>query len=282
MSDSVDPPPEKGDTSHADRPDQRYISSTRTCFRVSATSAFLCMTLLVAWSASDASFRMAVWQARVSLRLESIQSADPEIAESLGIADALRAVRWDSIGKRVIGLWCLYGLGFAASGMTLLIAARGRTWRRGTVGAAVMIGWCLLSASRTGIDEWRTTRQVSALLPRFEETGASLHRNWPVESGELPNGVRFFVAPERYPDVLLLRGPRASYPLHEDFGLMIHRGQNAIIRFDLAAAFDSCVEFHPNGTVPTAHSSGFGYPSPPVASVIRLKDNWFLVRYAGS
>jgi pimeloyl-ACP methyl ester carboxylesterase len=85
-----------------------------------------------------------------------------------------------------------------------------------------------------------------------------------------------------YPDVLLVRGRRDPYPFHEDLGLMITRGRDGIIRFDLAAAYDCCVEYHPDGTQPSAYTSGFGNPSPPVASVFKLKENWYLVRYAGS
>lgn len=204
------------------------------------------------------------------------------MAESLGILDAMRAIKWDSIGKRAIGLWLLFGIGITATVSASCVAARKLTLKRGLVCTVVLIAWCLLYGTHTAIDDWRAKRQVGAQFPRFEEAGLALHKKWPTESGEIPPGINFFVLPDKYPDVLTLRGPRESYPFHEDFGLMITRGKNGIIRFDLAAAYDSCVEFHPNGTLPTAYTSGFGYPSPPVASVIPLKGNWFLVRYAGS
>ena len=109
-----------------------------------------------------------------------------------------------------------------------------------------------------------------------------LHARWPNQSGELTPDITFYVLPEKYPDVLTIRGPRPSHPVQEDLGLMITRGQNGVIRFDLAAAYDSAIEFHPNGTRPAPYISGFGYPSPPVAAVVTLKENWFLVRYGGT
>lgn len=62
---------------------------------------------------------------------------------------------------------------------------------------------------------------------------------------------------------------------------MITRGRDGIIRFDLAAAHDSTIEFHPHGTQPVKYVSGFGNPSPTVASIIPLKENWYLARYGG-
>lgn len=241
----------------------------------------MCIAVLAIWSATDASFRIATWQAMVSLRLQSIRSADPELLDATGIIDAMREIRWNSIGKRAIGISLLSAIGIAATVGTFPIVTREFTLKRGVVSGTVLIAWCVLYGTHSAVDDWRVKRQVRAQFPRFETVGLALHDQWPTESGELLPGLKFFTVPEKYPGILVLRGPRESYPFHEDFGLMINRGQNGIIRFDLSGAYDSTVEFHPNGTVPTAYTSGFGNPSPSVASVIRLKDRWFLVRYAG-
>lgn len=218
----------------------------------------------------------------VSLRLQPIRSTDPELADATGLSDAMREIRWNSIGKRAIGICLLYAIGMVATASTFQLATRKFTFKRGVVSGTVVIAWCVLFGTHSAVDDWRVRRQVRAQFPRFEAAGVTLHDKWPTESGELLPGLNFFTVPEKYPGILVLRGPRETYSFHEDFGLMIRRGQNGIIRFDLSGAYDSTVEFHPNGTVPTAYTSGFGNPSPPVASVIRLKDRWFLVRYAGS
>lgn len=261
---------------------RHLLRPARFWFPTFTATALMCISLLLIWSATDASFRNAVWKAKVSLRLQSIPCADPEAAEALGILDAMRAIKWDSIGKRAMGLWLLFGVGIIATVSMACIAVRKHTVIRIVVFAYVLVAWGLLYGTHIAVDNWRAKRQINAQFGRFEEVGLALHRNWPTESGELPHGIRFFVLPDRYPDVLSLRGPSEKYPFHEDFGRMITRGQSGIIRFDLAAAYDSCVEFHPNGTLPTSYTSGFGNPSPPVASVIPLKKNWFLVRYGRS
>lgn len=257
------------------------LRSARFWFPKFAFTALVCISLVAVWSATDASFRIALWKAKVSLRLQSIPSACPELADSLGITAAMRAIKWDGIGKRAVGMWFLFGIGFAATGGAWCVAARNLTLKRGLVCTIVLIAWSLVYGTHIAIDDWRVKRQIDAQFSRFETAGLALHKNWPTESGEIPPGIKFYKSRDKYPDVLVLRGQRNPYPFFEDFGWMITRGQKGIIRFDLAAAGDSCVEFHPNGTVPTAYTSGFGNASPPVASAIPLKENWFLVRYAG-
>ena len=63
-------------------------------------------------------------------------------------------------------------------------------------------------------------------------------------------------------------------------GREIERGENGILRFDIAGAYDSNLEYHPNGTTPAGHTSGYGYPSPPVASAFKVAEKWFFVRYS--
>ncbi len=239
------------------------------------------LTALTAWAGTDASFRIATWKARVALRLESLPSANPEMVESLGIIDAMRSLRWDAIGKRAMAFYVIFFAGIGATAASSIMAARPFNRRRMICCVLLLAGWTALYVSRDQLQDWRASRQVASLMPKIEQATSSLHERWPTEPGDIPPNISFYVWPEKYPDVLTIRGRRPSYPFHEDLGLMITRGKNGIIRFDLAAAYDSAIEFHPNGTVPAAYTSGFGYPSPPVAAVIRLKPNWYLVRYGG-
>ena len=161
------------------------------------------------------------------------------------------------------------------------MAARPFNNRRMICCALLLAGWATLYVARDRLQDWRASRQVTSLMPKIEQAASSLHQRWPTVPGKLPPNISFYVSAEQYPDVLTIRGRRPSYPFHEGLGLMITRGENGIIRFDLAAAYDSAIEFHPNGTIPAAYTSGFGYPSPPVATATKLKQNWYLVRYGG-
>lgn len=249
---------------------------------VAAVISLSCIAALLLWSATDASFTLAAWKARVVLRIEHVRANDPEAADALGMIDAIRSLHWNGLGKRVVALIALCGLGVSSTLALLVLSVRHITARRALAFYGVLITWIALIATRTAVDEWRMRRQVSAILPRFEQAAIALSDEWPSRTGEIPPGIRVMVSPERYPDVLVVRGKRDPYPFHEDFGLMITRGRDGIIRFDLAGAYDSAVEYHPNGTRPAAYISGYGYPSPPVASISELKDRWYLVRYGGS
>lgn len=258
------------------------LRSTCSWTVATATTAMLCIAALTLWSAIDASFGMATWKAKVRLGIERIESTNPEMAKHLGIVDAMKAIKWDSLGKRVVVLYALYGIGIASSVALGVLATKHVSLKRTIAFCCVLVIWVGLLTTRTAVDEWRTRRQVASILPRFEQAAAALSEEWPTQSGVVPPGIKFLVSTERYPDVLIVRGNREPYPFHEDFGLRITRGPEGIIRFDLAGTADACVEYHPNGTLPSVYTSGFGSPSPPVASASKLKNDWYLVRYSGS
>ena len=250
-------------------------------FVLSFVIATAALSLLAAWAGTDASFRIATWKARVALRLESIPSADPEMVESLGIMDAMRSIQWDALGKRALAFYVIFFGGICSTVASSVMAARPFNNRRMICCALLLAGWATLYVARDRLQDWRASRQVTSLMPKIEQAASSLHQRWPTVPGKLPPNISFYVSAEQYPDVLTIRGRRPSYPFHEGLGLMITKGENGIIRFDLAAAYDSAIEFHPNGTIPAAYTSGFGYPSPPVATATKLKQNWYLVRYGG-
>jgi len=258
------------------------IRSSRFWFGISAVTALICILLFATWAATDASFRYGIYQAKISLRLQSIPSAAPELLESVGILDAMREIKWNSIGKRVIAISLLFSIGFTASSMLCYLTVRRFTLKRSVVCATVLFAWLSLYLMANSINYWCTQRQIVAIFPQFEQVGVALHKEWPTEFGEILPGKRFNVRPEDYPDILFLLPSSEPFPLHENFGFDITRGKNGIIRFGLIGAYDFNVEFHSNGSAPTEYISGFGNPSASVASFIQLKNNWFLVRYAGS
>jgi len=263
------------------QPKTSLLRSSRFWFPLSVVTTLVCISLFAAWAATDASFRLAMWKATIAIRIQSIPSANPEMVESLGILDAMRAIQWNSVGKRAIAAYVLFGVGMIATVMVCFLTARRLTLKRSLACMIVLSAWMLLSETQDAINYWCTQRQVTAIFPQFEQVGVSLHNQWPTESGELSSGRKFYVLPEKYPDVLTLRDPFESYPFHEGFGRWITRGQTDVIRFDLAGVYDFTVEFHPNGTVPSHTHPGLVL-LPPVASVTPLKENWFLVRYGES
>lgn len=256
----------------------RWAQARRIGLAVCFVIAVICLFGLAGWAATDASFRLAVWKARVTLDLETITSNDPQ-SDFLGIEEAMRRIEWDSLGKRAIAVCAVVGAELIAMAAACCLAVRRPTVRSIAGCVTLIAGWVGLYITLDMIQDWRAQRQISALLPKFEQAATALHAQWPTQSGEFPPGMPFYVSAEKYPDVILLRGRKSSHPFREDFGRTISRGDNSIIRFDLMAAYDSCVEYHPQGTSPAAYKSGLGYPSPPVASVIPLKEKWYLVRY---
>ena len=249
---------------------------------LSVSVAIISLSLIAAWAATDASFRIATWKARAALRLASIPSASPEMEEALNITSVIRDIHWDALGKRAVVFCFLFFAAFVSTVMSGYLVARRITPVRFASVLFVLSAWATLYYTLDAIQDSRARRQVLTILPKLEQAAAAIQDRWPTESQEIAPGIRVYAMPDEYPDVLAIRGPRPSYSFHERLGLLIKRGESGIIRFDLAAAYDSSVEFHPNGTVPSAHRSGFGYATPPVKSVAKLKHNWYLVRYGGT
>ncbi|QDT65389.1 hypothetical protein [Calycomorphotria hydatis] len=248
-------------------------------FIVASLFSTAIMLSIAIWAASDASFRMTIWKVRVVLCLEHVQSNDPEIASELGITDSIQSLSWDSLGFRVIGICLLFFLGsiFTAACLSLSIS---RVSQLKVVGCClIIISWITLYASVDTIQDWRARRHAMKLLPDLKLAATNLQKQWPSKPGTLPPNITFYVSPETYPQTLLVSGRKVSHPVSEELGNEISQGDDGIIRFDLAAEYDSTIEFHPNGSIPKQYVSGFGYPSPPVTSFTKLKENWFLVRY---
>ncbi|MEW4491104.1 hypothetical protein AB1L42_23715, partial [Thalassoglobus sp. JC818] len=104
-----------------------------------------------------------------------------------------------------------------------------------------------------------------------------LSLEWPDRPTELAGGRVFFPSPE-HPDVLVSLD-YTRYPQREVVGILVERGENGIIRFDLVPSTELSLEYHPDGTRPKKFISGFGYESPPVEWVCQLDGAWYLVDY---
>lgn len=267
MSDGMTPPQDESRL----RPGRRWLTAA-------ALIAFACQASLLVWSASDASFRIGVFRAKVRLGMEGIRLRDGTILWP-AVDDVMRRWDWTSSGKRAIALTALTGVGLAATLAYFSLAIRRRRTIAIAIGCGIVAAWGLLDATHRAVDNWRVRRQVAALFPSIEEAGQALDRQWPDRPGESPPGLSFYVEPRRHPDVLMLLDRLPSSPFREDFGRAIRRGSDGAIRFDLAGAFDSCVEFHPKGTLPSRHRSAFGYDTLTPVAVTPLKENWYLVRY---
>lgn len=233
----------------------------------------LCILTLGIWSASDASFSTASWAAQAKIGMKRTKSNE-------GIAlDIDRVLQWGRLGSRVVALYALCGVAFICT-IGLIVLTTGHATAARTIGCVLIVGsWVVFLLSRDAVDRWRAARQVAAALPRFEVAAKELTNHWPQESGEIQPGIKIHAPTQKYPDVLMLRNTE-RYPSFVTFGLEIERGENGILRFDIAGAYDSSLEYHPNGTTPAAHTSGYGYPSPPVASALKVAEKWFFVRYA--
>ena len=245
-----------------------------------STLSLVCLLALFVWSATDASFGMARWKAGVCTGLERLAPAAPEVADGLGITGAIAELQWNRLGKRVVLLGALMTAGLVASCFAVVSCLQKPSTSRGLICGLIVVGWVAWVIAQPAIDAWRTRRQVTEILPHFETVAASLSPQWPSEPGTIAPGLDYYVNAERHPDFLMLQQrDRVRYPFHEGIGLTARRDKQGIIHFDLAAAANAGVEFHPHGTAP---ATGRGVPEqflPPVSSAVRLKERWYLVQY---
>lgn len=184
-----------------------------------AAIALLCIGTLFAWSATDAEFRRAIYKAKHGVGIERFPPSDPAWGPIGAILDGYLARfghwDWSPLGKRAAGFSCLMGLGLTCTLALVLLALFRFMTGRAIAACIVVVAWGTLYATRRLVDEWRIERQVMALLPQLQQAASDLGRHWPQASGVIPPGIRFFVVPERFPDVLCTRD-RPRYPAAED------------------------------------------------------------------
>lgn len=182
----------------------------------------------------------------------------------------------------MIALHVLVWAGVAATPLLAVLAFwPKKSVRRMLAAIGLVVGWGLLCGMQTLVDDWRARRQLAPIFPRIEEAGLALSQKWPTETGRITPEIAVFVDTSYPPNLLFVLG-QEEYPFQESLGLLIRRWRNGAINLELSARTELCVEYHPNGTLPTMRSDGgFGFASPPVARYYRLKENWYLVRYGG-
>jgi hypothetical protein len=165
------------------------VRARRLLLALSLVLAVSSLLIFTAWAATDACFDTVTWKARVTLRLQSIPCANPEMAEALGMMDAMRAIRWDSLSKRVIAFYALFCTGIIATASACYFTARRMTAQRIVACAVVCGGWATLYFTQDAIHDWRTHRQDAKLLPKYEQAGNALHNQWPTQPGNIPPGI---------------------------------------------------------------------------------------------
>lgn len=239
------------------------------------------MAVLFVWSANDASFRPALLQWEVSLGLRKLLLTGPTLDGDWGLNDPNRTLRWDGLGKRVMALHVLVWTGVAATALLAVLAFRPPRVRQILAVVGLVAGWGLLCATQSLVDDWRAWRQLAAIFPRIEAAGLALSKEWPRETTRITPAIAIFVDASYPPNLLFVLG-QEEYPTVESLGVLIRRWKNGAINFELSNRTELCVEYHPNGTLPTMQSDGgFGFATPPVSRYYRLKENWYLVRYGG-
>jgi hypothetical protein len=258
----------------------RALTGRRVSFAAALSVAVVSLIVLFAWPIFDASYRYASWLAKVDLGLEKIAAVDPTADAVFGLTDTMlsSANRWDQLRSRVILLYVLFCCGLGATLAMMVGCLRSKSLFRKLAAAVVVGGWIAFFASQSAAEEWSTRRHVERFLPRAEAAAALLQAHWPTRSGHVGPGLRVIVS-DRHPNALFVE-VRGSYPIDEDFGYLIERSADRTIRFKLSGAYDCNFEWHPPGSIPTASVDALGMQSMPVVRATRLREGWYLVRYA--
>jgi len=231
--------------------------------------SFLIAVTVFAWALSDASFYEVSWL--VAARLGLIDSNN---------AALLRMLRWDMLGSRLTLMYSLLGLGMITTWLSVAVAARHQKLTRTLTCVLLGVLWVLPFALEDPITKWRTYWQVKINLLQFKDATVVLSQKQTFKVIEISPKVSYVSSPG-YPEVLMNQN-MIKYPRWETFGLLINNGKDGVIRFDLAAATDCSLEYHPYGTFPSKYLSGYGYESPPVKWKLNVDANWFLVKYSSA
>ncbi|AMV19509.1 hypothetical protein VT03_16565 [Planctomyces sp. SH-PL14] len=248
--------------------------------RMALAAVVAAVVILLSWAAVDASYANSLFRTPIFLRLPvGFWVSDTWLAEDIGILEHLRPVSWNPIGIRVLGMSSVFVIGGAASLWIVIRALVRHDIRSGFALGLVLAAWGMFLGIHRRVDDWKVERQVRSLLPRIEAIGSEVDANWPKAPVVLKSGGSYFVDPEQWPRVLLKRGPHDSDPFQEDLGRLIYRTREGALQFDLAACHDRMVEFHPHGTVPKECRGITERHRAPARSWVRLKENWYLVRY---
>lgn len=158
-----------------------------------------------------------------------------------------------------------------------------RTLRGWFLAVLLMAGWMGLVTSYERLDWWALQHRAPWSLPRFKLAAEPLLREWPTQSGSLPEAGTF----QANPLTLALTDHRDYLPLSETFGGVIAKAEGGGLRFTLRNRENCWIEWHPPGIVPVpdvvepvrASSLTTTYHRILIDEVVTLDDGWYLVRY---
>ena len=256
-------------------------------FAIAVTVAASSIAALAVWPIVDASYAYGWYMAQVDLGLKTVKGA-PGAAE-IGLTRAIVDIanRWDQLGPRIALFIFVCAMGIVATGWIAISCVRVRSTGRLVAAVAVCCAWIALIACDPSIQSWSVRRHAIGLLPRVEIAAAALRAHWPEPTNRSPTKTAN-VAPDlevvvsdEFPDAVILLG-RKSYPIREDFGMLIDRSHDGAIRFSLRGAAGWNLEWHPAGSEPETYIDGLGNESSPVDEWTKLKEDWYLVRYGDS
>lgn len=237
------------------------------CFTLSLTSALV----VTIWLSVDASVSQAI------VVMQEMCGVSTLASNAFNIDIIRPLLQWNLLGARLAGLVILFTVCIVSIGLVFLTVALRPTPYRLVTCAITVVMWVCLLISLDTIEWWRLKRQVKHLLPEFVNAGEKLTYQWPTTPGEIVPGIEFTVS-ATHPNVLMVRTP-PSFPSHVTFGHLVQRSSRGVLRFGLAGAPDSNVEYHPEGTAPGPFVSEYGYASPQCTLSTELADHWFLVKY---
>lgn len=268
----------KDSTPEADRRRWRWVCLPS--FALCCLTTLLVCVAHLGWIVIDAQYPHTVFWMQIQVGLQR-----PDVHPSVvayGFWDIMwDGVRgWDSLGPRML-LFAVSAITAVASFVLMLLQfLRRATIRRMLLIVLGLCAWLSLWVSYDKLSKWAVLRRARNALPRFEAAAEPLSQHWPTTHGTLPEAGAFWAYPDKRPNLLLLRA-RAGNPLCEDFGYKIERSDQGAIRFNLSGATDCEIEFHPNGSKPSSHSSRLGASTVFLREATLLKENWYLVRYGG-
>lgn len=120
---------------------------------------------------------------------------------------------------------------------------------------------------------WHASKhRVTKILPQFQAAIEPLRKQWPTESGSLPEAGAFF-AHEQFPDEIMLQQFR-PYGLNETFGYVVSRLPDGGVQFSLEPHYLFYVEWHPPSRRPTAEPD-----SETTVEKAELATEWYLTQY---
>jgi hypothetical protein len=256
-------------------------------FWCAIVAAALSIAAFVVWPMVDASYVYGRYIAQVDLGLKTVNSA--AAAEAIGLTRTIVDIAngWDALGPRIILFLSLCAMGIVATAWSAIACVRSSSVRRLVAVVAVCCAWVALIACDTSIQRWSVRRHATGLLSKVETAAVALQSHWPAPTNHSSTKIAAVVpdlevvVSDGLPNTLVVTG-RKSYPIREDFGMLIDRSDDGAIRFALSGAAGWNLEWHPAGSEPKTYLDGFGNESAPIAEWTRLKEHWYLVRYKDS